>query len=188
MTSLFTKIGMSNAFDPNGKSMGVTILQWHAGRVIRHEKLPDGRVSVIVEYMINQKKNPANSRVVTKGFVTATPNSFPVDSVVNPPEWAVGDKLKVTGTSKGRGFQGVMKRFNFAGGPAAHGSRFHRAPGSSGMRTQPGRVMPGKPMPGHYGDEQVSVRNVKVVVWSQPDGMLAVMGGIPGSKGGFILI
>ena len=91
-------------------------------------------------------------------------------------------KVKITFKSKGRGFSGVVKRYGFGGGPGAHGSRFHRAPGSIGNCEFPGRVMPGKKMPGHYGNKNVTV-NAEVVEFDPEMGVLVIKGSVPGSNG-----
>jgi large subunit ribosomal protein L3 len=91
-------------------------------------------------------------------------------------------KLKVSFNTKGRGFSGVIKRWNFAGGPASHGSRFHRRVGSIGMCEWPGRVMPGQKMPGHYGNTKVTVKN-EVVSFDAESGIIVVKGSVPGSNG-----
>lgn len=91
-------------------------------------------------------------------------------------------KVKITFKSKGRGFQGVVKRYGFGGGPGSHGSRFHRAPGSIGNCEFPGRVMPGKKMPGHYGNKNVTV-NAEVVEFDPDMGVLVIKGSVPGSNG-----
>jgi len=91
-------------------------------------------------------------------------------------------KVKITFKSKGRGFQGVVKRYGFGGGPGSHGSRFHRAPGSIGNCEFPGRVMPGKKMPGHYGNKNVTV-NAEVVDFDADMGVLVIKGSVPGSNG-----
>ncbi len=91
-------------------------------------------------------------------------------------------KVKITFKSKGRGFAGVVKRHGFAGGPGAHGSRFHRAPGSIGNCEFPGRVMLGKKMPGHYGNKNVTV-NAEVVEFDPDMGVLVIKGSVPGSNG-----
>ena len=91
-------------------------------------------------------------------------------------------KVKITFKSKGRGFQGVVKRYGFGGGPGSHGSRFHRAPGSIGNCEFPGRVMPGKKMPGHYGNKNVTV-NAEVVEFNPDMGVLVIKGSVPGSNG-----
>ncbi len=90
--------------------------------------------------------------------------------------------LKATFKTKGRGFAGVMKRWNFAGGPGAHGSRFHRAPGSIGNCEWPGRVQPGRKMPGHYGNTNVSVKN-EVLSFNAETGILVVKGSVSGPNG-----
>ena len=93
-------------------------------------------------------------------------------------------KVKITFKSKGRGFSGVVKRYGFGGGPGAHGSRFHRAPGSIGNCEFPGRVMPGKKMPGHYGNKNVTV-NAEVVEFNPDMGVLVIKGSVPGANGSF---
>ena len=96
--------------------------------------------------------------------------------------------VDVTGTSKGKGFQGVMKRFNFKGGPAAHGSKFHRTTGSIGQHTDPARVFKGKKMPGHMGNKQRTVQNLEVVEVNLEKGFMLIKGSLPGSKNDFIRI
>ena len=93
---------------------------------------------------------------------------------------AAGDKVKVTATSKGKGFEGVVKRWNMAGGPQTHGSGFHRRPGSSGNRTWPGRVMPGKKFPGQLGNETVTTRSLIVDVLPE-ENVIVMKGSIPGA-------
>ncbi|MHB1341174.1 MAG: 50S ribosomal protein L3 [Coriobacteriia bacterium] len=99
-----------------------------------------------------------------------------------------GMHVHVTGTSKGKGFAGVMKRHNFKGGPGGHGSHFHRAPGSVGMCASPSRVLKGVGMPGHMGDETVTVRNLQVVRVDTEQNLLVVKGAVPGGKNGFLTI
>lgn len=103
-----------------------------------------------------------------------------IDSLVK------GDVVKVTSTSKGKGFAGSVKRFHFAGGPASHGSKFHRQPGSSGNRTWPGRVMPGKRFPGHLGADTVTVNNVKVVDVLHDENVILVKGPVPGARNSLV--
>lgn len=99
-----------------------------------------------------------------------------------------GMHVHVTGTSKGKGFAGVMKRHNFKGGPGGHGSHFHRAPGSVGMCASPSRILKGVGMPGHMGDETVTVRNLQVVRVDTEQNLLVVKGAVPGGKNGFLTI
>jgi large subunit ribosomal protein L3 len=94
--------------------------------------------------------------------------------------------VKVTGRSRGRGFAGVVQRWNFNGGPATHGSGFHRKPGSVGNRTEPGRVMPGKRMAGHFGDETNTIRNIEIVDVMADEGVILVKGSVPGHRNSLI--
>jgi large subunit ribosomal protein L3 len=96
--------------------------------------------------------------------------------------------VDVTGTSKGKGFQGVMKRHNFQGGPAAHGSKFHRTPGSVGQATYPGRIFKQKKMPGQMGNKTKTVQNLQVVELNEEQGYMLIKGSIPGAKNGFVRI
>ncbi|HSH09168.1 MAG TPA: 50S ribosomal protein L3, partial [Oceanipulchritudo sp.] len=97
-------------------------------------------------------------------------------------------KVDVIGTSKGRGFQGVVKRWNFAGGPASHGSMFHRRGGSYGMCQWPGETMKGKKMPGHFGVDRKTVQNLKVVKILPEKNLILVKGSVPGATGSTVII
>mgnify|MGYP001112111952 CR=1 FL=1 len=99
-----------------------------------------------------------------------------------------GESLSVSGTSKGKGFQGVMKRHNYRGGPGGHGSHFHRAPGAVGQCATPSRVFKGLGLPGHMGAESVTVKNVRVVRVIADQNLLLVKGPVPGGKGGLLVI
>jgi large subunit ribosomal protein L3 len=179
---LFTKVGMTNAFTEAGQSQGVTLLKLQPAKVVRHENLADGRVVVVVAFDLGRKNK------IEKGYIVPNPTDFVVGSDLPAPALSVGQKIKVSGQSKGKGFQDAVTRHGFAGGPASHGSRFHRAPGSVGMRTEPGRTPPGQRMPGHMGDESVSLRNVEVSYWSTEENLLAVLGGVPGARGGILFV
>lgn len=97
-----------------------------------------------------------------------------------------GDTVKITSRSRGRGFAGAVERWNFNGGPATHGSGFHRRPGSVGNRTWPGRVIPGKRMAGHYGDETTTIKNVKIVDVIPEENVLMVRGSVPGARNSLV--
>ena len=113
----------------------------------------------------------------------------PEGDTVNVDIFAEGEKIDATGTSKGKGFQGVMKRWNFAGGPASHGSKkWHRRPGSIGQRKTPGRVYKGKRMAGHMGMERVTVQNLEVVEIRAGENLILVKGAIPGANGGLVVL
>ncbi len=178
----FIKVGMTSAFNADGTAQGVTVLKMQPAKVIRHEKLEDGRVVIIVEYDTGKTKK------MIRGWLAENPSEFEVGTVLKSPEFKSGQEIKITGLSKGRGFQDVVTRYGFGGGPASHGSRFHRSPGSIGMRTEPGRVMKGKKMPGHDGQDQITIRGVQVTYWSNEETVLAVAGGVPGSRGSVVFI
>jgi large subunit ribosomal protein L3 len=100
-----------------------------------------------------------------------------------------GDYIDAIGHTKGRGFEGVVKRWNFGGGGAAHGAKgFHRRPGSIGQRTDPGTVEPGKKMPGHMGQRRRTVQNLEVVQVREADNILLIRGAIPGAAGDYVVI
>jgi len=100
----------------------------------------------------------------------------------------VGEKIDVVGTSKGRGFAGVFKRWGFKGGKASHGSMFHRRPGSVGASSWPSRVIKGRKLPGHMGTERVTARNLTVIQADKENNLLVVKGACPGANGGYLLI
>lgn len=119
--------------------------------------------------------------------------------VENVDEYQVGQKLGVTlfegaafvdvsGVSKGKGYQGVIKKYNFSGGPASHGSGFHRHAGSTGMRSSPGRCLPGGPRPSHMGDENVTVQNLRVVAVDTEQNLIVVEGAVPGAKNAMVIV
>lgn len=115
------------------------------------------------------------------------------DKAVVGQEWTVelfeaGSEVNVSGTSKGKGFQGVMKRHNFSGGPGGHGSHFHRAPGSIGQASTPSRVFKGTKMPGQMGNKTVTVRNLEIVKVDAEQNLLLVKGAVPGATGALLTI
>lgn len=191
-----TKVGMSAVYSESGEYVPVTVLKYEpmvVSQIKTQEK--DGYVAL---QLAARPKRAALSRKSEKGHLKGAgfengahmikemrqdvPEGTVVGSRISIDSLAKGDTVKVTATSKGKGFQGSMRRWNFQGGPAAHGSKFHRQPGSSGNRTWPGRVMPGKKFPGHLGDEVVTVKSCKIVDVRPDDGVVLVKGPIPGGR------
>ena len=119
--------------------------------------------------------------------VAADDESKPGDEV-NVSQFEESDHVDVTATSKGKGFQGVMKRHNFSGGGASHGSMFHRAPGSTGQSAYPSRTLKGLRAPGHMGDRRVTMPKIEVVQLDTESNLLIVKGAVPGAKGGYLVI
>lgn len=111
-----------------------------------------------------------------------------VGSLVNVDIFSEGDSIDVQGVSKGKGFQGVMKRHHYAGGPASHGSMFHRAPGSIGSSSFPSRVLKNKKLPGQMGNKRITVKGLKVVGVKMEENVLLVSGSVPGPVGGIVIV
>ncbi len=125
---------------------------------------------------------------VIREFRTNDLSEFEIGSEVPVSSLKVGELVNVTGWSKGRGFQGVVKRWGFSGGPSSHGSHFHRQPGSTGAGTYPGRVIKGKKLPGRMGNERITIKNVEVLKIDEEKGLVALKSGVPGSRGNIVLI
>lgn len=191
-----TKLGMSSVYGETGEVIPVTLLKytpWIVTQIKTTEK--DGYVAVQISNGPKRAKRTSGAQkghLKSAGFesgayltrevrVEKLPEGVVVGSALAIDSLTKGDFVNATSRTKGRGFQGSVKRFGFGGGPGAHGSKFHRQPGSSGNRTWPGRVMPGKRFPGHYGDEQVTVKNLKVVDIDTNENVLVVKGAIPGA-------
>lgn len=190
------KEGMSTVFNDQGEAVPVTVLRYEPWVISQLKtKENDGYEALQVAC---QPKKVKNANLAEKGHLAKSgfengaryvkelrqdlPDGAAVGAQVSIESLSKGDFVKLTSKSKGRGFTGSVKRWNFAGGPASHGSHFHRRPGSSGNRTWPGRVMPGKKFPGHFGDETVTVRNVEVIEVNPTENVLLVKGPVPGAR------
>lgn len=195
------KEGMATVYNDQGEAVPVTVLRyetWVVSQIKTPEK--DGYAAVQIACRPKKAKNSSASEVghlKKAGFETGAAflRELRQDSIVGDVQLGAklsldslkkGDVVKITGVSKGKGFQGSVRRWNFAGGPAAHGSKFHRRPGSSGNRTWPGRVMPGKKFPGHLGDETVTVRNVQIVDVLADENVVMVKGPVPGARNSLV--
>ena len=184
MEFIVEKIGMSRTVDV--PSIPVTLLKVIDTKVC--EVREDGKA--LVAYNSSKRINRTIEGQQKKYDVSKEFNKFmtievaegvePGDLGLSP--LAEASMVKTSFNSKGRGFSGVMKRHGFAGGPGAHGSRFHRAPGSIGMCEWPGRVQPGQKMPGHYGNKKTTVKN-EVVSFDADNGILVLKGAVPGHRG-----
>lgn len=191
------KEGMATVYNDKGEAVPVTVLRyetWKVSQIKTQEK--DGYTAVQLAGVPKKSKNASGAEtqhLKAAGFESGAqyvrelrtdsiPAGLKLGDSLSIDTLAKGDVVKITSTSKGHGFQGSVRRWNFAGGPATHGSKFHRRPGSSGNRTWPGRVMPGKKFPGHWGDETITVKNVVVVDVIPSEGVVLVKGPVPGSK------
>jgi len=196
------KVGMSQIFDDDGSVIPVTILQAGPCSVAQVKTVDnDGYDAVQVAYGDKKEKNsnkPLNGHLKKAGL---SPKRFLVEfdiipgyeyklgQVFNASIFKQGDFVKVTGTSKGRGFSGVMKRHGFGGGPKTHGQREHpRSAGSIGQASDPSRVFKGMKMAGQYGNKKKTVENLKVVKIDSDNNYIFVKGAVPGSNNGMVIV
>lgn len=190
---------MTQIFKEDGSVVPVTILNVGSSVVAGIKSTDkDGYSAVMVGF--GKKKNPSkaeNGKFKTLGFVPMYIREFVIDdmagievgSEIKLDTLKIGDYVDVSGVTKGKGFQGVVKRYGFHGGPATHGqSDRHRAPGSIGQGTTPGRVYKGKRMPGHMGNVSMTVKNLEVVGIDLDEKLILVKGAVPGNKGGILKI
>jgi large subunit ribosomal protein L3 len=196
------KIGMSQQFDDAGNVVPVTVLKAGPCTVIQKKTVEtDGYTAVqlgfVEERAVRKPTKPqvghfkkAGVPVVRKlqEFGCSDPAAVKEGDQVLVDIFEIGETIHVVGTSKGKGFAGVVKRHHFAGGDAAHGSMFHRAPGSIGASSYPSRVVKGMRMGGHMGHERVTVRKLKVVATDKDQNLLLVKGAVPGAKGDYVLV
>jgi large subunit ribosomal protein L3 len=193
------KLGMTQVFTEDGRLIPVTVVEAGPARVIqKKEKDIDGYDALQMGFeMIRKEKNVTKPMLGHFGK-TKSPafrflreirmDGFDTGEEVKVDIFTAGEKVSVTGTSKGKGFQGVMKRHNFRGGPATHGSMFNRAPGSMGQSSFPSRVFKGKELPGHMGAERVTTKNMEVFDIKKEQNLMLIKGAVPGAKGGYVLI
>ncbi len=193
------KLGMTQIFTQDGKMIPVTVVEAGPCCVLQVKtKDRDGYEAVKIGFQeIKKEKNVNKPTAGMFKKIGIKPHrilrEFPmgdlkVGDFVTVEKFAKGDKVKVSGVSKGKGFQGVIKRHNFAGGPASHGSMFYRAPGSIGASSFPSRVWKNQGMPGHMGSESVSVRNLTVVDVKPEQNIILIKGAVPGSPGTYVEI
>jgi len=193
------KLGMTQVFDESGRMFPVTVVEAGPCCVIQvktkekdgYEATKVGFSEVKKEKNVNKPMGGIFKKIGVKPYKLL--REFPmgalkVGELVTVEKFKKGDTISVSGVSKGKGFQGVMKRHNYAGGPASHGSMFYRAPGSIGASSYPSRVWKNKGLPGHMGSERVTVKNLKVVDVKTEQNLLLILGAVPGSKGTYLEI
>jgi large subunit ribosomal protein L3 len=196
------KIGMTQTFDPLGNVIPVTVIKAGPCTVIQKKTVErDGyealQIGFIEERGVRkpgkaaaghfQKAGVPPTRLLREFRYTPQSEIKEGDQILVD-IFQAGEKVHVAGTSKGKGFQGVVKRHGFRGGGATHGSMFHRAPGSIGASSYPSRVLKGTRMGGHMGHDRITVRNLEVVEADKDNNLLLVRGAVPGPRGGYVLI
>ncbi|MGB2854216.1 MAG: 50S ribosomal protein L3 [Dehalococcoidia bacterium] len=192
------KIGMTQIFQENGRVEAITAIEAGPCFVTQVKRVAKGGYDAVqLGFGTAKRLNlPEKGHLKNVGllkhlreFEASDIDSIEVGQKVDASIFEPGDLVDVTGISKGKGFAGVVKRYHFAGGPKTHGqSDRHRAPGSIGATTSPGRVFKGKRMAGHMGDERVTVRRLKVVEADAERNLLLVHGAVPGAKTGLVTI
>ena len=196
------KLGMTQVFVADGSRIPVTVVEAGPCTVVQKKtESTDGYNALQVGF--EAKKSHRVNKPMMGHFKKADQGAFAAlrelaadnvdeyqvgDQVTCDSVFKAGDIVDVTGTSKGKGFQGVIKRWGFSGGRATHGSKFHRAPGSIGMSASPARVHRGKKMPGQMGNARVTQQNLEIVEVRADQNLILVKGAIPGPNQGLVLI
>jgi large subunit ribosomal protein L3 len=192
------KLGMTQIFMEDGEACPVTVVEAGPCCVVQVKTADnDGYDAVKVGFLeVKEKKlRRSEAGVYKKAGVKPykmlkefSVGGLKVGEFITVEKFAKGDRVSVSGISKGKGFQGVMKRHHFAGGPGSHGSMFNRAPGSIGASSYPSRVWKNQKLPGHMGSEKITVKNVEVVEVRAEQNLLLIRGAVPGAKGSFVEI
>jgi large subunit ribosomal protein L3 len=196
------KVGMTQSFDAEGNVIPITVIKAGPCTVVQKKTSEKDGYSVLQLGFVEEKaaKKPPKALVghfqksglpptkVLREFRFAAEAEIKEGDQVLVDIFQAGERVHVVGTSKGKGFQGVVKRWGFRGGGASHGSMFHRAPGSIGASSYPSRVTKGKKMGGHMGQDRVTVKNLTVIQTDKENNLLMVKGAIPGPRGGYVLV
>jgi large subunit ribosomal protein L3 len=196
------KVGMTRVFTEAGEQVPVTVLKMDNCQVVAQRTVEKNGYSAL-QLGVGLRKVRNTPRALRGHFATASvepkrkvaefrvspENLIEVGAELTADHFIVGQFVDVTGTSQGKGFQGVIKRHHFGGGRATHGNSVsHRTHGSTGQRQDPGRVFKGKKMAGHMGDDRVTTQNLKIVKTDADRGLIMVEGAVPGARGGWILV
>jgi len=196
------KIGMSQTFDADGNVVPITVIKAGPCTVIQKKtKEKDGYAAVQLGLVEDEGvKQPIKPQLghfkkagvppvrILREFRFEEEAEIKEGDQVLVDIFQEGEKIHVVGTSKGKGFASVIKRWGFRGGKASHGSMFHRTPGSIGASAFPSRVVKGKKMPGHMGHNRVTIRNIIIVQADKENNLLVVKGAVPGANGGYLLV
>jgi large subunit ribosomal protein L3 len=195
------KLGMTSVYDENGVAVPVTVIEAGPCVVVqRKDNEKDGYSAVQLgfgeqkEQRLNKpdlghyKKAGIDAKRVLREFRIDDASEVAIGDVVTASAFEEVNYVDVVATGKGRGFQGVVKRYDFGGGRASHGGGWVRRPGSIGMCEHPGRVFKGKKMPGHMGNKRVTTQNLKVVQVRPEENLILVKGSVPGATGGIVTI
>ena len=193
------KVGMTEVFTKEGKVIPVTVIEVEKNTVMQVKTVEnDGYNAIQLGVCDKKEKNATKASIGHAKKANTTPKrflkeirdyegSYNLGDTIDASLFAAGEVVDVTGTSKGHGTQGVIKRHGQASGPSAHGSRYHRRPGSMGTM-RPMRVLPGKKLPGHMGVDTVTIQNLVIVDVNAQENYILVSGNVPGAKKSLVLI
>jgi len=194
------KIGMTEKFTTNGKVIPVTVIEVEPNVITQIKTVENDGYNAIQLGVVDKKESRATKSeighakkagVAPKRFLkeirVEDVTQYELGSTIKADTFEVGEKVDVTGTSKGKGFAGVIKRHNQSRGPETHGSRYHRRPGSMGTM-RPMRVLKGKKLAGHMGSETVTIQNLEIIAVNTEDNYILVSGNVPGAKNSLVLI
>ncbi len=195
------KLGMSQLFDDDGNAVPVTLIEAGPCRVTQLKtKALDGYSAVQIGYGISKEKHlskPKKGHLLKSGqellkylkeYRVEESSNYEVGNQITVKNFEVGQKVDISGKSMGRGFSGYQKRHGFSRGPMSHGSKNHRAPGSTGAGTTPGRIYPGKRMAGRYGGKKITTKGLLVVKIDDQKNLIVVKGSVPGKPGSLVNI
>ena len=195
------KIGMTRVYDASGKATPVTVIDAGGNTILQIKtQEQDGYNAVQVGFDSQKesrvpkpllghfKKANAEAKKFIREFRLPDGTQLDGDLNLSVDQFEVGEFVDVIGRSKGKGFQGVVKKHGFAGQPAAHGSKMHRRNGAIGNRSTPGRVWRNMGMPGHMGDDRVTIQNLRIVQVRPEENIILVCGAVPGSNGSYVVV
>jgi len=195
------KIGMTQVYSSEGEVIPVTVIEAGPCSVIQKKTLErDGYTGLqlgFVEKKPEKLSKPLQGQfkalsgkgyAVLKEFKLTNSDTYTIGDQINLDIFDSGEKVEITGVSKGKGFSGNIKRWGFSRGPMSHGSKFHRVVGSIGSSAYPSRVFKGRKMPGHLGSQRVFVKNLEIVEKRQDENILFIRGAVPGGKNGIVTI
>jgi large subunit ribosomal protein L3 len=195
------KVGMTRVYEANGKATPVTVIEAADNTILQIKTdETDGYSAVQVGFDTQKESRVTKPLIGHFKKADSAPKKFvrefrladgaPVDRAtkIGLDQFQPGDFVDVIGRSKGKGFQGVVKKHGFAGQPAAHGSKTHRRNGAIGNRSTPGRIWKNMGMPGHLGDDRVTVQNLRIVQVRPDEKVILVCGAVPGSNGSYVVL
>ncbi|MFA5829258.1 MAG: 50S ribosomal protein L3 [Candidatus Gracilibacteria bacterium] len=175
------KLGMTRVIQDDGRVIPMTVIQCEPNTITQIKTVEkDGYPAIVLGF--DALKNPSKNHKYhfSREFRIKGDESLEKGTQITVEIFKEGEEVIITGTSKGKGFQGVVKRWHMAGGPASHGSHFHREPGSVGARAKPGKILRGKHLPGHMGNQTKTIKS-SVVFLDQKKNLIGIKGAVPGS-------